>query len=210
MANAHFALGLLLALLFSTSTSWAQTRARPQVTTPRPPVMERKFDTVHQWSLGLGYWSWTETLQMSSGSLSDTDYANLKADVFSLGYRSLTGPWGYQGDLLYFIGKASAGGNASLIKYKSQRNWNGYGFQAGAFYRWIRQVEMGLHVPVIFRDSTWPSDPGSKVEGVASPLVTGMVFWRISPWPSFFIENGIGPMGWLGQTIWKLDVQLNF
>lgn len=166
----------------------------------------------NQFFLTFGFWNWTERMTLTQGVVQSTDWANFQANSFGVGYRGVFKNWGYDLEALALAGKAVGGGNSNEITYKqSNFNFDGYGGKAAVYYRTERFIELGVSLPVIFRNVQWDTiNPNLKVRSGSNPLITMMATWRLRPTKNFLIEQGFGPAGVPSQTIWNFQASLLF
>jgi len=185
-------------LIFASGTLEAQT----QTTTLRESGLT---------TFSVGLWNWTEKMTLTQGSNQDSGWANLQANSYSIGYRKDSVRWGYDLDLFFLSGKAVGSQQTGTANYSQPAvNLSGYGGRGTYYYRTEKFIELGMGIPVLFRNLTWPSNGSLQVSSGSNPLITAMAFWRFRPTKSFLIEQGIGPAGDAQSTIWNLQAEVLF
>jgi hypothetical protein len=158
--------------------------------------------------INLSYTTWTELVDLESGALTDSAYANFIG--ISIGYVKKdvpAGPWVQLPEFSLIAGQANLGGTSTLITYqKSHQNfWGGFASYHLA-YRKSPLIIMSAGPIALFRQVSWPSQ-GSAEAKSGSDLNLGLTAdlkYRLAA--HWELRQSLGTLFFKASTIWSLGI----
>jgi hypothetical protein len=159
--------------------------------------------------LSLSYVQWNEKVNLQSGTVVDQDTANFVGTTLNAEKNFGYARWGWAIGATVGTGKASGGGNSSVIAFqKGNQAWTTYGGYAKIYHKTSGRVALGLVAPLLFRQISWPNDPNGYPVDSGKNVNTGLLFeinFRISR--SFDFFQDIGPFSSAeGATLWRIGL----
>lgn len=166
-----------------------------------------------QRSIGLSYLSWTETLDLDNGSITDKAFANFYGN--SLFYEK-TFPTsqqnGYSIELGALAGQANGGGTQSLITYqKSYTKWWGAESTLRLAHQLSQQIVLSAGAMILYRKLTWPDQTSAlNVKSGADINVAALLDIKMNLGEQLFLKNTLGTMAFKASTYWALCLGYDF
>lgn len=198
-------------LILLLSLSFAHAAFAQEDETEAAAGSNRTHQAFHRedYILGLSYLQWNEKVNLQAGAVTDQDTANFVGMNLSIEKDTSYALWGWALGATLGSGKASGGGNSTLISFqKGNQAWTSYGAYARVYKKLSGRVYLGLMAPLIFRQVSWPNDAGGFPVDSGKNINTGLLFelnFRISRKMDFFQE--IGPFSSAeGATLWRIGL----
>lgn len=163
-----------------------------------------------EWFWGLSYLRWSESMRLQKNTFVGMDTANFAGLNLNLERQMSYNTWGWSAGLFFGSGRATGGGNSSLVTY--QRNneaWTAFGVSAKVFHRWSSRISAGAAVPMMIRNIEWLNPDGMTEVSSGQNLNLGLLFdlvLRVNKKLDFYQEIGI--LNSQGSTLWKVGLNV--
>jgi len=194
---------LIFVSAFAPHLGWAQEQETQDVMAEAPSRTNRKGQAEYK-SFALSYTSWTEFVDLESGSLEDNTHANFYGLQLTYERESFNLRWGIAKEVSLIFGQANLGGRQNLIPYQATyRPWYGLEASYRGAYRVSPQITLSMGPFALFRQVTWPDSTGVTVIS-GSPVNIGLLAdAKLRLTPQWELRQMIGTLFFKGSTIWS-------
>lgn len=204
---------LVVALVSTISFEALAATAKVPVVPARPITRARAPKETTQFSVGLGYMIFSETLKATDSAQIDHGFANYAGVLATIAHAWIDDRMIYEATGGIASGKATAGGFASISYPDSgRRAWTLAYLEGSARYRLNARINLGIGLLAGYRSADWKSEanPAVKVTGLNKSIYAPefIMQWLVSR--HFSLMQTISTPDFRGSSMWRWSSQFNF
>ncbi len=172
---------------------------------PAASSVKRKVGAAKKFSVGLGYMSFSESLQITQSNQKDVGFANYAGLAALVDHTWTKNRWVYLVGGGIGAGKASAGGFNNLMTYRAlKRSWTLTFLELAANYRINSKISFGGGMIVGNRSADWKTDDSSfQTKQLNKVLYAPEFITRFDLTRKFTLIQSIASPDLRGNTIWR-------
>lgn len=204
---------IFLALVIFSSKSYTEEAIVDSLAAPHSETTSestpRRLKYFEYLLVSIDHTQWLEKINFQFAGLTDEDKANFSGLNLNLEQGTSFTQWGWSLGASLGSGKASGGGNSSIILYqKGNQAWTTYGGFAKLYYRITPQVSLGASVPVFLRTVSWETPVSGLSVDSGRRINIGLLLdlsYRLSKIIDFYQSFGLLNFA-EGSTLWKIGL----
>lgn len=159
--------------------------------------------------LSIDHTQWLEKMNFQFAGFTDEDKANFSGLDLNLEQGTSYAWWGWSLGATFGSGKASGGGNSSIILYqRGNQAWTTYGGFGKLFYRVTPQISLGASIPVFIKNISWATSVSGLSVDSGKTINSGLLLemnYRLTK--KIDLYQSLGSLNFIeGSTIWKIGM----